>query len=76
MRALLKGRLAMSEVERPAGLAIMEKLVGLVLLVMGILTIYYTGSAIPSLGPIWPLFVAFGALLLLVGLALLLARAR
>ena len=62
--------------ERPAGLAGVEKLMGLVLLALGIVAIYYTYMALPELGPTWPVFVALGALLLLVGLALLLARAE
>jgi len=66
----------MSKEERPAGLVGMEKLIGLVLLALGIVAIYYTYMALPELGPTWLIFVALGALLLLVGLALLLARAE
>ena len=66
----------MSRTEVPTGLTIAEKILGLVILVLGALAIYYTHQAVSAIGPIWPIFVAFGALLLLVGLALLLARAE
>mgnify|MGYP000150215673 CR=1 FL=1 len=68
--------MAMGRAERPAGLAIVEKLMGLILLVMGSLAIYYTAEAVEVLGPLWLLFVAFGSFLALVGLALILARAE
>ena len=66
----------MGKEERPAGLTFVEKLMGLVLLAVGIVAIYYTYMALPELGPLWLLFTAFGAFLLLVGLVLLLARAE
>ena len=64
----------MSREERPAGLTGMEKLVGLVLLAIGILAIYYTYMALAELGPAWLFFTALGAFFILLGLALLLAR--
>ena len=66
----------MSREERPSGLTGVEKLIGLVLLALGIVAIYYTYMALPELGPVWLIFVALAALLMLVGLALLLARAE
>ena len=66
----------MSKLERPAGLAIMEKLMGLLLIVIGALAIYYSSSAIRVLGGPWVLFVALGVVLLLVGIALVLAKAE
>ena len=68
--------MAMGRAERPAGLAIAEKLMGLVLLVMGALAIYYTVEAIGVLGPLWLLFTVFGSFLIVIGLAMLLARAE
>lgn len=66
----------MSREERPAGLTAMEKILGLVLLALGIVAIYYTYMALPELGSVWLIFMALGAFLVLVGLALLLARAE
>ena len=66
----------MSRTEAPAGLAIAEKIMGLIILVLGVLAIYYTHQALEAIGALWPVFVAFGALLILVGLALIIARAE
>ncbi|HDI01356.1 MAG TPA: hypothetical protein ENF78_02885 [Candidatus Bathyarchaeota archaeon] len=66
----------MSEMEVPGGLSIAEKLLGLVILVLGVLAIYYTYQALEALGQIWPIFMALGAFLIVIGLALILARAE
>ncbi len=66
----------MSKAERPAGLVITEKIVGLVLLVLGILAIYYTYQAMGELGSYWPIFIALGSFFILVGAALALAKAE
>jgi len=66
----------MSKLERPAGLAVMEKLMGLLLIVIGALAIYYSSSAIRALGDPWVLFVALGVVLLIIGIALVLAKAE
>ncbi|HDJ25999.1 MAG TPA: hypothetical protein ENF34_01620 [Candidatus Bathyarchaeota archaeon] len=66
----------MGEAEAPTGLTIAEKVLGLVILVLGVLAIYYTYQALEAIGALWPVFVSFGVLLLLVGLALILARAE
>ena len=66
----------MSKPERPAGLAIMEKLMGLLLLIVGALAIYYSSSAISALGGSCIIFIALGVVLLLVGMALILAKAE
>ena len=66
----------MSRLERPAGLAIMEKLMGIVLLVMGGLAIYYTYTSLEGLGPIWAIFMALAIFLIILGIVLVLARAE
>lgn len=66
----------MSEMEVPVGLSIAEKLLGLVILVLGVLAIYYTYQALEALGQTWPIFMALGAFLIVIGLALILARAE
>lgn len=75
MRALRRAS-AMSKLERPAGLAIMEKLMGLLLIVVGALAIYYSSSAMNVLGGSCVLFITLGVVLLLVGIALLIAKAE
>ena len=75
MRALRRAS-AMSKLERPAGLAIMEKLMGLLLIVVGALAIYYSSSAMSVLGGPCVLFITLGVVLLLVGIALLIAKAE
>ncbi len=64
----------MSRAERPVGLLIVEKLMGLVLLAMGIVAIYYVSQALEALGSYWLLFTAVGSFLIVVGLALVIAR--
>ena len=66
----------MSRTEAPMGLTVAEKILGLVLFIIGVLAIYYTYQALEAIGAIWPIFVAFGALLLLIGLALIIAKAE
>jgi len=75
VRALRRAS-AMSKLERPAGLAIMEKLMGLLLIVVGALAIYYSSSAMNVLGGSCVLFITLGVVLLLVGIALLIAKAE
>ncbi len=66
----------MSRLERPAGLAIVEKLMGLLLIVIGALAIHYSLSAIEVLNSAWMIFTALGVVLLLVGIGLVLAKAE
>ena len=73
---LLRRASAMSKIERPAGLTIMEKLMGILLIVVGALAIYYSSSAMNVLGGSCVIFITLGVVLLLVGIALLIAKAE
>ena len=73
---LLRRASTMSKIERPAGLTIMEKLMGILLIVVGALAIYYSSSAMNVLGGSCVIFITLGVVLLLVGIALLIAKAE
>ncbi|OYT52603.1 hypothetical protein B6U66_01400 [Candidatus Bathyarchaeota archaeon ex4484_135] len=64
----------MARAERPAGLTVMEKLMGLVLLAIGALAIYYAVEASEALGSYWLLFTGMGCFLAVIGLAVILAK--
>ncbi len=64
----------MARAERPAGLTVVEKLMGLVLLVIGALAIYYAAGASEALGPYWLIFTGMGCFLAVLGLVAILAK--
>ena len=57
----------MSRAKTPIGLTIMEKIIGLLMIVIGTLTAYVTYTALGRLGLNLMLFLAAGLALILIG---------
>lgn len=67
----------MSREEAPAGLAVMEKFFGIITIIVGVLTIYYTFTSLGELsvdGAYPGIFAVMGFILIVTGVALLLAK--
>ncbi|UCE43705.1 MAG: hypothetical protein JSV57_04960 [Candidatus Bathyarchaeota archaeon] len=69
--------------ETPAGLGIAEKFFGLIVLIIGALTVYYTylsppdlPPGVPSVGGFISIFIIAGFLLIAVGIFLMIAKAE
>lgn len=62
--------------EAPIGLTIMEKLLGLIIILIGVITFYVTYTNIASVGlpPIF--FLAAGLVLILLGIFIVIAKAQ
>lgn len=65
----------MSE-EAPAGLTIIEKFFGLLLVVLGVIVFYYTLQTPRLMGIGFIFFPAFGVLLIALGIFLVLSKAE
>ena len=65
----------MSE-EAPIGLTIMEKLLGLIIILIGTITFYVTYTSMASIGPLLPFFLTVGLVLVALGIFILLVRAE
>ncbi len=74
MLKTFKEDLKMSEEEGSFGVTFIERLVGLIVLIMGILTTYYTLTSINTLAPFTGLFALLSIILILLGLFLILAK--
>jgi len=69
----------MSSEEVPVGLRVGEKFFGLLIILIGFIVFYFAYTSVSSLSSIVPypgLFLFVGALLMLVGLVLTLARSE
>lgn len=66
----------MSKEEVPVGLIFMEKLFGILLMVIGGITVYSTYTNMGSAGTLPGLFLAGGTVLMIVGLLLFIAKAE
>lgn len=64
----------MSNEEAPIGLTIMEKLVGLFIMLIGIIMFYVTYNNIGSIGPHPIIFLVAGLILIGLGLIVLIAK--
>jgi len=62
--------------EAPIGLTIMEKLLGLVIILIGVITFYVTYTNMASVGPLPILFLTAGAVLIVLGVFILIAKAK
>jgi len=62
--------------EAPIGLTIMEKLIGLLIILIGFITFYVTATNITTLGSSPMLFLAAGLVLIVLGLFILIAKAE
>ena len=62
--------------ETPIGLTIMEKLLGLVIILIGVITFYVTYTNMASTGPLPILFLAAGLIMILLGAFVLIAKAE
>jgi hypothetical protein len=67
----------MSE-EVPTGLLVAEKLVGIILIIIGAVVTYLTSTGPPAgdAGTYSSLFIVFGVILLIIGVFLLIANTR
>ncbi|MFX0203278.1 MAG: hypothetical protein ACFFCW_44810 [Candidatus Hodarchaeota archaeon] len=64
----------MSKGEAPLGLTIMEKLVGLFVMLIGIIIFYVTYTNISSIGPHPIIFLVAGLILIGLGIVMLIAK--
>ncbi len=64
----------MSKGEAPLGLTIMEKLVGLFIMLIGIIFFYVTYTSISSIGSHPVIFLVAGLILIGLGIVMLIAR--
>ena len=64
----------MSKEEVPVGLAIMEKLFGFLLIIIGGLTFYSTYTNMGSAGALPGLFLTAGAVIMIIGVVLFIAK--
>lgn len=62
--------------EAPIGLTIMEKLLGLLIIIVGFITFYVTYTNIASIGSEPTLFLALGIALIVIGIFLVIAKAE
>ena len=62
--------------EAPLGLVIVEKLLGLVIILIGVVTFHVTYTNIATIGPLPVLFLAAGLVLIALGVFILIARAE
>jgi len=62
--------------EAPIGLTIMEKLIGLLMIAIGAITFYVTYTNLGSIGANPTLFLAAGLVLIVLGVLLVLAKAK
>jgi len=60
--------------EAPIGLTIMEKLIGLIMIAIGVITFYVTYTNLGSIGANPILFLAAGLALVVLGALLLIAK--
>lgn len=64
----------MSKGEAPLGLTIMEKLVGLLLMLIGIILFYVTYTSLSSIGSYPIIFLVAGLILIGLGIVMLTAK--
>lgn len=62
--------------EAPIGLTIMEKLLGLLIILVGFITFYVTYTNMASIGSDPTLFLALGIALIVLGVFVLIAKAE
>ena len=62
--------------EAPIGLTIMEKLLGLLIIIVGFITFYVTYTNIASIGSEPTLFLGLGIALIVIGIFLVIAKAE
>ena len=62
--------------EAPIGLTIMEKLLGLIIILVGVITFYVTYTNMAIAGPLPILFLAAGFVLIALGIFILIAKAK
>jgi len=65
----------MSE-EAPIGLTIMEKLMGLIIILIGAITFYVTYTNMASTGPLLTFFLAVGLVLVVLGIVIVIVKAE
>jgi len=73
VESTLKGKIRMSE-EGGFGLTLAERFFGLIVLIMGGISAYYTLASIQSLDPFSGLFVFLTIVLIAIGIVLLTAK--
>jgi len=68
----------MSEEEKPMGLTIAEKFFGLLVILIGVITVYFTYTNPPEgiVAPFSGIFIAGGIALIAIGIFLVLAKAE
>jgi len=62
--------------EAPIGLTIVEKLLGLIIILIGVITFFVTCTNIAIAGPLTIFFLAAGLVLIAVGVFILVAKAE
>ena len=62
--------------EVPIGLTIIEKLLGLIIILIGVVAFYVTYTNMASIGPLPILFLAAGLVLIALGAFILIAKAE